>query len=89
VCPNSDQITNPVVVIGTGKNSNTGVTNTVLENGCTLQQKINECAANSQTRSQFVACVGSLTHQWVKDGIISLKDELKILLAASTAKDWK
>jgi Zn-dependent metalloprotease len=76
-----------VVIIGTGKFSNTGVPNTLLSTGCTLQQKIDECAANNiRNHGGFVSCVDGLTTSWVAAGIITDAQKGAIMRAAAQAR---
>jgi Zn-dependent metalloprotease len=83
----SGTLPTPIVIIGTGKFSNTGVPNTVLSTGCSLQQKIDACsAANPGNRGGFVDCVQVLTTQWVADGIITLAQKDAIMRAAGQAR---
>lgn len=84
-CPNT--LPTPTVIIGTGKFSNTGVPNTVLSTGCSLQQKIDACsAANPGSRGGFVDCVSVLTSQWVADGIITSAQKDAIMRASAQAR---
>jgi hypothetical protein len=77
----------PTVIVGTGKFSNTGVPNTVLSTGCSLQQKIDACnAANPGNRGGFVDCVSALTSQWVASGIITSAQKDAIMRAVGQAK---
>jgi Zn-dependent metalloprotease len=82
----SNTLPTPIVIIGTGKFSNTGVPNTVLATGCSLQQKIDACAAANPNRGGFVDCVSTLTSQWVASGIITSAQKDAIMRAAGQAK---
>lgn len=65
-CPNS--IITPTIMLG---NHDTGIPNYVLENGCTLADHIALCEEDSNTLSDFLACLLSLLNEWVDDQILS------------------
>lgn len=65
-CTNS--IVTPTVVIG-GRDS--GVPNTVSPNGCTISDRIQQCAVGAQNHGQFVGCVAQLTNELKQAGVIT------------------
>jgi hypothetical protein len=65
-CPNSI-VTATVVIDG----CNSGVPNTVLANGCSISDKIAECAANASNHGEFVSCVAHLTNDLKQAGIMT------------------
>jgi hypothetical protein len=69
-CPESDRSEN-VVIDGCA----TGVGNPVLTDGCSVTDKINECAADAGNHGNFVSCVAHLTNDLKKDGLISGSDK--------------
>ncbi len=69
-CPESDLATS-VVIDG----CDSGVSNLLLDNGCTISDLIADCAASASNHGQFVSCVAHLTNSLKKDGIISGKDK--------------
>ena len=65
-CPNSN-LSSTVVIDG----CDSGVTNHLLEGGCTISDLIAECAAGANNHGQFVSCVSHLTNGLKKDGVIT------------------
>ncbi|MEK6320572.1 MAG: hypothetical protein AABN33_02690 [Acidobacteriota bacterium] len=57
-CPNSI-VTATVVIDG----CDSAVPNTVLSGGCTIADKIAQCAANASNHGEFVSCVAHLTNE--------------------------
>ncbi len=76
----------PIVILGTGKKSNTGVANQVLPEGCTFMDKLLACKAAAGNHGQFVSCVAGLTNDWVAQGLITGAEKGKI---QSAAAQWK
>ena len=65
-CSNSDL--DPIVII---EGCNSGVTNTQLLTGCTINDLIAECAAGAKNHGKFVSCVAHFTNDLKKNGVIS------------------
>jgi len=53
----------------------TGVVNQLFDDGCTMADRIGECAADGDNHGNFVSCVAQLTYGWVDDGVISTRDK--------------
>jgi hypothetical protein len=51
------------------------VSNRILDNGCTMNDMIAECAEGAKNHGQFVNCVTHLTNDWKNEGLISGKDK--------------
>jgi probable HAF family extracellular repeat protein len=67
-CP--DSITGPTVVID---GCDSGVANTVLASGCTIADRVEECAASAVNHRRFVKCVAGLTKELIRAGAIPRK----------------
>ena len=63
---------------------NTGVDNTLSDNGCTISDKVKECSA-AATHGEFVSCVAHLTNDLKKDRIISEEGKEAIQECAAEA----
>jgi len=79
-CPNS--IVSPTVVIG---GCDSGVPNTIFSNGCTISDRIQQCAADAQNHGKFVSCVAHLTNDLKKAGVITGQQEGAIQSCAAQA----
>jgi hypothetical protein len=79
--PNSDL--SPTVVIG-GHDS--GVPNTLFENGCTISDEIAQIAAASTTHGEFVSGVAAYTNGLEASGVITGRQKGKIQSAAAKAR---
>ncbi len=79
--PNSD--VRPTIVLC---NRNTGVPNTLFENGCTMADLIAQLAASASNHGQFVSGVAQLTNQWVQDGLITGQQKGAIQSAAARCR---
>jgi hypothetical protein len=57
----------------------TGVENRDFDNGCSMNDQIDECAEIAEgrifTRGRFVSCVALLTNGWNRDGLIDKNDK--------------
>jgi hypothetical protein len=76
--PNSD--VRPTIIIG---GIDTGVPNTVFENGCSMADLIAQLAASAGNHGQFVSAVANLTNQWVEQGLITGQQKGAIQSAAA------
>ena len=65
-CPNSD--VSPMVVID---GCDSGVPNTVFDDGCSISDQVAECAEGAKNHGKFVSCVAKLTNNLKKAGIIT------------------
>jgi Zn-dependent metalloprotease len=71
------------VVIGTNRFSQTGVPNTLLSTGCSLQQLIDASSVGAQNHGTYVSRVAALTDQWVAQGIITGEQKGAIMRAVA------
>ena len=78
--PNSDL--RPTVNI---ESCNSGVTNTLFENGCTISDLIAHIAASSNNHGQFVGGVARLTAALVRDGVITNAQKDAIMACAGSS----
>ncbi|HKY27359.1 MAG TPA: hypothetical protein VJM12_05370, partial [Pyrinomonadaceae bacterium] len=78
--PNSNLA--PTVVID---GCDSGVTNTLFSDGCTISDLIAHIAANSSKHSDFVKAVVSLTNQLKRDGVITEAQKDAIVECAGSA----
>ena len=62
-----------------------GVENVIFEDGCTMMDLIDECAASATNHGSFVICVAHLTNEWKKSRLISGKETGKIQGCAAQA----
>jgi hypothetical protein len=65
-CPESD-LSGTVSIDG----CDSGVSNALLGDGCTISDLIADCAAGASNHGAFVSCVAHLTNALKKDGVIS------------------
>ena len=69
-CPSSDLSTTVVV-----DSCNSGVSNALGANGCTIADQVQDCADGAKNHGGFVSCVSHLLNDLKKDGIISGQDK--------------
>ncbi|MFH1110010.1 MAG: hypothetical protein V1790_12580 [Planctomycetota bacterium] len=79
-CPNSDLA--ETVVIG---DCDSGVATHLFDDGCTMADRIAECATGAGNHGNFVGCVTQLTHDWVDEGVITPRDKGPIQRCAAQA----
>ena len=79
-CPESDLSATIAV-----NSCDTGVENQLLNNGCTISDRIAECAAGARNHGQFVSCVSDRTNELKHDGYITGKDKGAIQRCAAKA----
>jgi hypothetical protein len=72
-CPESD--TSPTVIID---GCDSSVENQPLGEGCKMSDLIEQCAQDVGNHGIFVSCVGHLTNDWKKEGIISEEEKEKL-----------
>ena len=70
------------VVIG---GCNTGVKNQLFDGGCTISDRIAECAKGARNHGKFVSCVADLTNRLRSEGIITGKEKGAIQSCAAQA----
>jgi len=80
-CPSSN-LTPTVIIDG----CNTGVTNIVFANGCSIFDKISAIAATSRNHGQFVSGVAHLTSEFVRTNQISGTEKGRIDSCAARAR---
>jgi hypothetical protein len=80
-CPGSNLA--PTVVVGS---CDSGVTNTLFANGCTISDKIAACAAGAKNHGQFTRCAAQYLDSLVLGGTISLeqKDAIQSCVGSSS-----
>ena len=79
-CRNSD-LAATVVIDG----CDSGVGNHLFEDGCTMADRIAECAGNAGNHGGFVSCVARLAHDWTEQGVITPRDKGPIQRCAAQA----
>ncbi len=79
-CPDSDL--SPTVVI---QGCDSEVANTLLPNGCTIADLIDECADSAGNHGEFVSCVAQLLNGLKDDGVITGKEKGSIQSCAAQA----
>lgn len=79
-CSDSD-LSHTVVIDG----CDTGVANELFDDGCTMADRIAECAEGVTTHGEFVSCVAQLTNDWKQDGLISGREKGRIQKCAAQA----
>jgi len=72
-CPRSDR--SQMLVIG---GCQTNVANYLLPDGCTINDKLAECAATASSRAKFTGCVARLTSDLLKAGTITAQEKENI-----------
>jgi hypothetical protein len=59
-----------------------GVENKILDNGCTMNDMIAQCADTATRRWEFMLCVNRLTTTWQREGLISWRERWPIMRCA-------
>ena len=80
-CPESD-LSETIFIDG----CDTGVDNLLFDDGCTMADRIAECADAATSHGEFVACVAALTNEWKNNGLISGKEKGRIQRCAAHTK---
>lgn len=80
-CPNSDLRATVVI-----QDCDSGVTNTLLEFGCTVSDQIELCVGESGNHGEFVSCVGGLTNSLKTDGILDSREKGAIQRCAARSE---
>jgi hypothetical protein len=62
-----------------------GVGNHLFDDGCTMADRVAECAADAGNHRSFVSCVAQLTHDWVDESVITPRDKGPIQRCAAQA----
>ncbi|MHC4129518.1 MAG: hypothetical protein ACYSUA_15405, partial [Planctomycetota bacterium] len=62
-----------------------GVTNVLFEDGCTMSDLIAQCAEEADNHGQFVSCVSHLAIDWARGGLIDKRRVGKIVSCAAMA----
>jgi hypothetical protein len=79
-CPQS--ILTPTVVID---GCDSGVANTTFPTGCTISDRVQECADGAQNHGSFVSCVADLTNELKTAGVITGQQKGAIQSCAAQA----
>ena len=64
----------------------TGVTNQLLDDGCTMMDVLAQCSEGTSSYDELTACVASRTNKWRRQGLLSLKDVGRITGCAGASK---
>ncbi len=64
-------------------NCDAGVSNELLDNGCTMNDLIAQCASGAKNHGKFVSCVAKLTNHWKQLKLISGKEKGSIQRCAA------
>jgi hypothetical protein len=70
------------VVIG---GCDSGVENHLFDDGCTMADRIAECAVGARNHGHFASCVAHRNNEWKKDQLIAGKENGKIQSCAAQA----
>jgi hypothetical protein len=62
------------------------VPNTLLSNGCTISDRIRQCASGARNHGAFVSCVAHLTKQLVRSGAITGIQKDAIMSCAGSSR---
>lgn len=79
---NPNSIVAATIVIG---GNDSGVPNTVFENGCSMSDLIAQIAGASRNHGAFVSGVAQLSNEWAKSGLISGRQKGAIQSAAASS----
>jgi hypothetical protein len=79
-CPQSDL--SAMVVIDRCR---TGVENSVDAEGCSIADRIDDCASDARNHGQFVQCVATQAKELKHDDVISLFDGMRMVACAAKA----
>lgn len=74
-----------VIVDRYGNIHNTGIENKTLEDGETINQKIQKCKETARNHGDFVSCMAHLTNYLMKNGYITNKEKGIIMSIAAQA----
>lgn len=80
-CPNSNLSLE--VVIGA---CTSGVPNKLLANGCTISDRVSQCAAGAANHGRFVSCVSEMSNGLVQAGVITGQQHGAIQSCAAQAR---
>jgi hypothetical protein len=80
-CEPNSNLAATVVIDG----CNSGVTNTLFSNGCTISDLISHIAASANNHGQFVGGVARLTAALVNDGVITQAQKDAIMSCAGSS----
>lgn len=83
-CPESDLA--PTVIIG---GCDSGVTNTLFPDGCTVSDLLAKCAVGVANHGRFVSCVAELTNSLVAEGVITGEEKGAIQSCAAQSSIGK
>jgi probable HAF family extracellular repeat protein len=79
-CPDSD-LNDTIVIDG----CDADVANLMLDDGCTMADRIAQCAEDASNHGDFVSCVAHLTNEWKHSGLISGHEKGRIHRCAAQA----
>lgn len=64
-CPESD-----TAVMLAIDGCNTGLSNKLASNGCTMADDVKQCAVQARNHGSFVSCVSATSQRWLADGLL-------------------
>ena len=67
----------------------TGVPNELLDDGCTMNDVLNECTVGAHSHGKLTACVARHTNEWRRQGLLSGKDVGRIVRCAGTSNEHR
>ena len=79
-CPDSD-LSASIVIDG----CDTGIDNLLFEDGCTMADRIAQCADEASNHGEFVSCVAHLTNEWRSARLITGQEKGRIQRCAAQA----
>jgi hypothetical protein len=83
-CPNSDMRLK--VDVNGSEPGETSIDNTVGDDGCTVQDHVNHCAATAKNHGGYVSCITHLANELRAGGFITQKQKSEMTNAAARSK---
>lgn len=77
-CPKSDL--NELIII---EDCDTGVTNLLFKDGCSMLDRLHDCATGAENHGQYVSCVAHLANGWLDGGLITGAEHGSIVSCAA------
>ena len=82
-CPNSD-LRESIII----DDCDSEVSNELFDDGCTMADRVLECAMGETTHGEFVSCVAQLTNDWKQEALISGREKGRIQSCAARGNLW-
>ena len=67
----------------------TGVTNELLDDGCTMNDVLSECSLGAHSHGESIACVARQANDWRRQGLLSGKDVGRIAHCAGSSNEHR